>query len=46
VAPGELVDLDDFVPEEIQQVVVERKLDLEGAIGDPATPPPHLQGLL
>jgi len=40
------VHLHDFIPEEGQQVVVERKLDLEGALGDPATPPPHLQGLL
>jgi len=46
LVPGELVHLHDFIPEEGQQVVVERKLDLEDAIGDPATPPQHLQGLL
>ena len=45
LVPGELVHLHDFIPEEGQQVVVERKWDLEGALGDPATPP-HLQGLL
>jgi hypothetical protein len=40
------VHLHDFVRQECEQVVVELKLDLEGAIGDTSTPPQHLQGLL
>jgi hypothetical protein len=45
LVPGELVHLDHFIPEEGQHVVVELKLDLERAIGDPSPPPQHLQGL-
>src|SRR5262249_21935967 len=36
LVPGEVVHLHDCIPEEGQQVVVERKLDLEVAIGDTA----------
>jgi hypothetical protein len=32
LVPGELVHLNDFVPEEVQQVIVELKLDLERAV--------------
>jgi hypothetical protein len=46
LVPGELVYLDHFIPEEGQQIVIELKLDFERAIGDTATPPQHLQGLL
>ena len=36
LVPGALVHLHDCIPEEGQQVVVERTWDLEGALGDPA----------
>ena len=46
VVPGDLVHLNDFLLEELQQVIVQLELDLERALGDTSATLQHLQGLL
>ena len=46
LVPAKLVHRDDFLLQDLQQVIIQVELDLERPIGDTATTPQHLQCLL